>query len=463
MFIQNAGTCAFFKRNSRQFKELCILIFPLIISLLIAGCGGGGGSSYAADTDMDTDARTVAPASARSVRLNNYGSFRLTSHADKDNKAKLEAALKVLAQRDNICIGESWQYINRTSGWTGLTPQTIKRLNPNAKVYEYWSLTSKPEWDTDWGAQNPETLKDWRMCSPLTWKQLEQNDWWLRDGNGNRVHEPGENKSWFLDVGKAGFKEAYLQGLLQRLSGKGYDGVMLDYWWPGIQRHIISPQGVPMPEAYPNDQVWFDKAWKPFVEYVTTGLHRAGYRIIGNCVGEFGTPNKQQAWQRTLVDGTNYEQFAFSFRPGNWLNGNVIEQRINAAMQDPLEVVITDSGIRSEDTEYARKHLVSLAMYYISLPSTQASRTYGNTFNELPHWQQIWNLDIGQPAQPAVKRSGYYFWSRKFSQGLVLLNYEAKEQITFALDQSYRDHSGKIVSGSIVVPAHTGFVLTKSL
>lgn len=443
-------------RNAQKgiyLNELSSLMILLIVSFFITGCGGGGGGRA---TLPAPSPQTPVIETTRSLQLNNYGSFHLLPDADKNNTSKLEAALKVLAKSDNVCIGEGWQYINRSPGWTGLTPTSIKALNPKAKVYEYWSAISKPEWDTDWGLATPPS--DWRMQCPLTWKQINDNNWWLRDGNGNKVHEPGHDNTWLLDVGKSGFKEAYLAGILNRMRNDRYDGPMIDFLWPGVEKFMFDRQGIPMPTAYPTDDEWYVKAWQPFLKYVCDGVHEAGYKIIGVNVGLPNSGDPRQDFQRTLFDGTNYERWMFDF-DGSYFSGAEAEEMINAAYNDPLECIITDCGLVASDPQYDSKHLVSVAAYYIALPGTQQNRTYGNKYNQLPHWQPVWDFNIGSPADPMTKMAGKYFWSRKFTNGIVLLNYDASEDITYTLDRAYKDIDGKVYTGRIVVPSHSAKIL----
>jgi hypothetical protein len=254
--------------------------------------------------------------------------------------------------------------------------------------------------------------------------------------------------------------------VLSRNQGLGFDGFVFDYWHHSIRREDFATPGGwftthPMPAAYPTDQDWFDRAWKPFIEYLTDNLHRAGYRIIGNGAGEYFSPQAKVQWQRTKVDGAVYEQWAVDW-PANgagWLPGSLIEQRINALSNDPLEVWTADYGIWSTDPEYDRKQTVGLAMYYVGIPANQANRSYHHFRNRLIYWEALWNLDIGTPAEPAVKLGGKYFWSRKFTQGLVLLNYESSGSVSYQLDRSYIDVNGKIWSGTVSLRAHSAMIL----
>jgi hypothetical protein len=262
---------------------------------------------------------------------------------------------------------------------------------------------------------------------------------------------------WFVDVGKPGFKEEYLKNVLARNAGKGFDGFVFDYWCPSISRFLSGNR----PMAYPTDRDWFDKAWKPFIEYVCAGVHGAGYRIIGNCAGEYMSGNPDQEWQRTQVEGTIYEQGAVQWPEdgSGWLPGSVVAGRINHINQDPLEVWVANYGLRRVTEDTLSKRHVALAMYYVAIPLVQNKHSFSAIFDGTPHWDEVWDLYIGTPCSAAPQKIGNYFWSRKYTQGLVLLNYESEKTVTYTLDQQYYDSSGKKYSGKVLIEPHTGLIL----
>lgn len=337
----------------------------------------------------------------------------------------------------------------------------MKAANPQTKIYCYYALSIKATVDADGDVPNAGTV---HQLTPVSKAAIAANDWWLRDGNGALVQE--SSTSTFLDVGKPGFKEAYLNALLSRLSGRNLSGVVLDYWTGGLSTSYLAGfmKNRPFPAAYPTDMDWYTKAWQPFISYVTSGLRNAGYRVIGNCAGEYNSGYPKCDWQRTQVDGTVYEQWAVDWpaNHGAWLSGKIISNRINHMYQDPLEVWTADYGLRRSDPIYSQKVKVGVAMYYIAIPPSQALRSYNHAGNLKIYWESIWDFKIGTPAAPFVKLPNNYFWSRKYTQGLVLLNYESTTSITYKLDRTYLDSDGNILSGTITVPPHTGIIMANS-
>jgi len=212
---------------------------------------------------------------------------------------------------------------------------------------------------------------------------------------------------------------------------------------------------------YANDDEWFNRAWKPFFEYVVRGVRAQGYKVIGNCAGQYASESPYQDWQRSILDGTVYEQWAVDYT--DWLPGSVIERRIDSFSQDPLEAWTADYGIQDpSDPLFDQKSVAALAMYYVALPDSpamRANKSYNHGRCNSVFWEPIWDFYIGEPAEPRAQTPGKYFWSRRFTKGIVLLNYEATETVTFELDRTYMDPTGNMVSGSINVRPHTGVIL----
>jgi hypothetical protein len=361
---------------------------------------------------------------------------------------------QVLSLKKDVMCSENWPLAE---------PAAIKAINPVVKIYCYYALSAKNfATDVDGTAPNG-TI---HQLTPLPKAMIDANNWWLRDGNGQIVEET--SGCWFLDVGKPGFKEAYLANLLTRMSGRKLDGIIFDYWTPGLAQSYLSAymNGRPMPADYPTDASWYTNAWQPFIAYVMAGVHNAGYRIIGNCAGEYMSGNPRCDWQRTQIDGAIYEKLAIDYpngaTPGSWLPATEIDTRIQHLSSDPQEAWAVDYGLMTADPMYTQKDRVSLAMYYIAIPVSQTYRSYGQYGNCKVYWDSLWNFNIGVPAAAYTKSSSYYFYSRKYTRGLVLLNYESTATISFKLDKTYVDPDGHMLSGTISVPPHTGVILENS-
>jgi len=375
----------------------------------------------------------------RSVRLNNYNNWGCFTTP----RTSTDEAIALAAQRDNVVITEKWPFD---------AAERIKKVNPRAKVYMYYALCVKNITDDD-------SMNHAQMLTPVRRTKIESNDWWLRDGAGETIKET--NATLLLDVGKPGFKEEYLKDVLAGLAIHKVDGVVFDYWLPHpwslsyVKKHAAG--------KYTND-TWFEEAWQPYVRYVTNGCRAAGYRVIGNSAGILDSGSKFMDWQRTNVDGVIYERWSVNWadKGGGWLPPAIVEQNIRGFNLDTKESWTADHGLRADDPMVQQEKVLSLAMYYVAVPeSPSARRSFGYYGSRGQFWDPLWDFYIGKPLGSPIKSNGEYFWSRKFSQGLVLLNYD-NHDISYTLDGKYHDSSGTEYSGDITVSSHSGLILAQS-
>jgi hypothetical protein len=212
--------------------QIIKVFIPLILVLVWT-------PALAAQRNQQPDAGSSPPVK-RSVRLNGYHILGMGSSSDSPDI--LTSRLEMWAKRDLVVYSEGAEWVNDVSGWPKLTPQSLKKLNPNIEVYRYWTLMAKAEWEPDWHYSKAENnrndqdhKKRWlRWNCPLNKATIDKYDWWLRDGSGEVVKETSTIR--LLDVGKPGFKEAYVygkmpdgsvdlkQGLVNRTRDKGLMG-----------------------------------------------------------------------------------------------------------------------------------------------------------------------------------------------------------------------------------------------
>lgn len=437
---------------SRHAAVLLVGLALLVFSTVICGCGGGRISSPVSELRGAPDAMAM-----RSVQLNSYNTWG----PPRPSSSEYDMRVQCLAMRNRIVMPEKFSVLSN------LTPQMLRQMNPRAKVYRLYDLCCKNSWDSDWIDYS--SLGDRFVQTPILYQDIVANDWWLRDGNGDIVKE--NERTWFLDVGKPGVKEMLLKNILARVEGKGFDGIVLDYHGAdgGLFDKWITGKGLPNPVQYSGEADWFYKAVKPMLLHVAGGLRSRGYEIIANCAGEYYSPHSESQWLRSLIDGSVYELWALN-SDTEWASQRIVELRINSFLDDPLEAWTADYGLRGpeglgeqgSDPEYYRKFTVSLAMYYIGLPQSadlRARRFFNRYGNMEADWESLWDFYIGDPSALPEKRSGKYFWSRKYTQGLVLLNYEHSEAITYPLDRAYRTPKGTALTKSVTVKPHTALIL----
>lgn len=452
---------------------------------------GNDGVEHYCETDMEGRLRRRglidigAYEFNRSVWLSNFENWTCVVDASEPDRD----AVSNLARRDSICLTESWNYARE------FRPQDFAALNPGLKIYRIWSCEKAP-WESDWTNASPNKAlppgieKHERLQTPLFWQDIESKGWWVFDSVGKSVRS-GSDTHW-MNMGLKAMQDSYIGNVLARTktdtkSYPGFTGIISDACVPCLSWYL---NGQPFPTSYVDDEDWFNSAYKPFSDYLLSQCKKKGLRFIRN-LGSCASYDDQEGdcermegpprWARKGVDGVIYEQWSVDWN-GNWLSGKQIEQRITSYAKDPLEAWIGDMGVRDsrldvktgkldDDPAYYNKQLVSLAMYYIALPPGRTDHTYNHYKKNQVYWQprltkdkttsgnfDIYNFDIGVPLQERVKNGSSYAWSRNYSHGLVLLNYD-KVEVAFPLDRVYYDLNGQQYKGSQHLPAHSALIL----
>ena len=337
----------------------------------------------------------------------------------------------------------------------GVTPQELRDAGVE-KCYAIWVLSAGSTEETTERLINPIARGGGRVT--------------LLDGNDHAVTE--NDTTFFFDVGSRNYRAQYLGYLLEAMDGWGYDGVVFDYWWPTMISRWITGWGRPAPPQYPDDAAWLEQAWWPFVEFVCDHVRKAGYKIVGNCAGEYGDTADYALRQRALIDADIYESFARNF-DGTPLTRQRLAQRIQAFHDDPLMAWTADIGIRADMPDYEQARMLALAMYYISLPGvpgihdeldkTIPERAFGYRGDgRIDDWLAV-DVDLGKPieaiATQVISPAGVHRWRREYEGGTALLNYEETPMEVSMDYAAYIDALGRPVPTRVIVPPMSGLIL----
>lgn len=327
----------------------------------------------------------------------------------------------------------------------------LRAQNPSQRVYRYYSAQSKNTWDKD---DVP------LMQSPLRRQVIVDKGWWLYNADGGIMRDTdasGKQLAPMIDVGRPGLREAFAQGIIDDWL-YGYDGVCLDILNPPVDLVRVGTAAQRRYLNYADSADWWERAWKPFIEYVTTELHAAGIQVIGNYAGAYGIeryPYGKDRHQRALLDGTVHE-FCWFKGNGDWLSAVEVMDVFASVRTDPLMVLETDTLRGHED-----RGMMAAAMYLISLPGSRRLRSKRFTHwtsQSRPSWDPTWDIDLGEPVGvPDGLRMTVF--RRYFERGVVIANYSDEAWSTYM--RGYWMQGDEPVHGRYTLPARSAVILAR--
>lgn len=329
----------------------------------------------------------------------------------------IEKACAVLARRKYVMLTEHWP----------ITPEMLRRYNPDCKCYRVMNLGTKKGWETDIVRENP-----------ITRATIATGEWWLYDDDGNVRTAQDTDGIIYTDVTKPGYGKTYIGALLPRL--KGWDGVVFEDCNNGGR--------------YPED------AWREFLSAVSAAVRNAGYPVIGNCAGEYrySAPGNNIEAQRACCNAITYEKWAVGWA-GEYLPTAEIDARIESFRNDPMVCHVADMGLKAGIPDYDAKRRLSLAMYYCALPEgRESSYSYYGERGQL--WDPYWDWEMGWPRPWGMAHDGPGRYARDYEHGQVALNY-TDEPWTVDATLAWSNITGEIVFGEHTIPAHDALILRR--
>lgn len=340
--------------------------------------------------------------------------------------------------------------------------EVLRSRNPNKRILWYLSIQSKPIEDRDWGAfGTPDYAARYQRTCPISWADIEMNDWWLYNAAGEIARETPS--IWMLDIGKPGLKEAFAEAVEANWID-GYDGTVLDYQ-NCPSRKYVHDAGM---RDYADDRDWWERAYVPFVEHVFPRLRARGM-VIGNCMGWHGAerhPFSKDTHQRKFIDGVIQES-TFWGLAGERLPAAEIERRMAAMQADPLIVLQTDLlGDVWDERVRANRMTISIAGHLLAMPGGDTSGAYLRTkryvhvaTDQRPRWDNRYNLDLGEPTS-SRECPAEGVWRRYYSNGLVVMNYSMVPWVT-NLRGRWCDLGGVGVGGSTTIAPESALILRR--
>ncbi len=303
--------------------------------------------------------------------------------------------------------------------------------------------------------------------------QIDDN-WWLRDGNGQRVSFwPGTYMLNLSDAGPVGrngqrFNDFFPEFVKKEIYDTGFfDGVLLDNLWGDVSwvngdRIDINNNG--LLESYQTvNQSWLAGVKK--LTKNTRALLGAEALIVGN-----GRIFKDY---QSYLNGMMLENFPSSWEGGGtWAGSMKSYFNLEGLNQAPAVAIINSYNQNRKNYQKMRYGLASTLMrdngYY--------SYDYDNSAHSQLWWYDEYDVSLGEAQYPAYNvldrasdalKAG--LWRRDFAEGIALVNSTAKAQTYIFNSEEFEKINGSqdpsINNGTrinwIKVPPEDGVILLK--
>lgn len=245
-------------------------------------------------------------------------------------------------------------------------------------------------------------------CSILA----DHPDWFLTDNNGNILfrHE-GNQRYVYMDMGRRGWQQFWLDRARQSQEQDGWDGVFLD----NVQASLRKLKRYnSIPERYPNDASW-QSAVESFLSYIYTNYFQPQNRPLQANIIEI---RDNDVWFSYLenLDGALREDFAVGWHSGDYRSTEEWEEHLDLAEQTQAlgkHIKLVSQG---DKTDWNRFRFAFAS--YLLVAKGRASFRYGYA----PNYREMWTyskyrMDIGAPIGSRYLDGDV--WRRDFQNGRV--------------------------------------------
>ena len=252
----------------------------------------------------------------------------------------------------------------------------------------------------------------------------EHPDWFLLNRYGRRISENESNKVYYrMDPGNEGWREFYLQRVMENMADANWGGVFLDNVEVSLAR--LESRGQ-FPIRYSDDQS-YRAAIQGFLHYMRDGYFKVNNRLIfANLIG---ARNESEHLQYIdVLDGTMHEGWSVSKANGyysrkKWETQLTIAEQMQEAGKS---IILVSQG----DKDDVQKEKFTFASYLL-INQGKAIFRYANSdhYNEI-WWYDNYVLNLGQPLGPRYKSGNR--WYRDYENGRVMVD-PGKHEAEFLL------------------------------
>jgi hypothetical protein len=283
------------------------------------------------------------------------------------------------------------------------------------------------------------------------------SSWYAYDANGNAIQN-SSNHNWLMNPASSGWVQNRASNCATMLAQSGYDGCMLDTLG-------VSPLTPGYTTSLPFNQAtganWTRSDWLNATTQLSATVRStvSPSLVVGN--GLKDGPNIAES--SVLFNGINGAMAESFLRMANqplttYPTVATWQQNVNMLLSPPKPILIVTKAWASGTTDQVTQwHLFSLASFLLATDGRSYFYFTGSSSDQ-PISVVPWTVNIGDPTGAYALQDGVY--ERPFANGLVMVN-PGTTSVTVPLTGTYTAQDGTVVSGSLVVAADSGQILTK--
>jgi hypothetical protein len=370
--------------------------------------------------------------------------------------------IAIVTSQEEVMLAEQgsrYRYIVIRDQLARYIPE-LRAANPGTQVlvYKNAAFTGESDSDCEWA---PYEVSGLNYC-----QVKDHEDWYLHDSAGNHVGATDYDDQIAMNIGSAGYREAWLASVRKRLedvrndgSGARYDGVFVD------DVNMAPGHGMDGSFAELSDSA-YRQAMVGFMQTIGPALKQEGFAVMAN-VGLDDFDNTQR--QATLavarsVSAVNREHFvrwaglrdskALFSSPavqgnGDWLDELTLMEEVEQQGAG-YNAMVYGRGDEVQTERYAR------ATFLMGWNGRDGSALTYRADGPADAYSPDWTTSVGLPVSDRYPiGSG---WRRDFSGGTVVIDPSPNQSQTFQLGGSYRMPSGECES-SVSLPPLNALVL----
>ncbi|HLN45507.1 MAG TPA: putative glycoside hydrolase [Candidatus Sulfotelmatobacter sp.] len=318
------------------------------------------------------------------------------------------------------------------------------------------------------------------------WNLALQNNWILRDAQGNYLYDLVFPSLVLVDKGNPSYQQWVAQWLKNNIDTYGYNGVYADCsgyvsvnedafdsnWWAGWVGPPINPR---------TGNVYTEPEWRAGeISLANTIKSYIGSKLLIQngvfCGSFFFQRPYSEILQQSRVDGTVSEGWMMDLNNAQWYTEAQWQDAINfeswmgntlfpqkpagtffAVAQNPNPL---DNSAPFLPPGTSKDQFALFVYSSLLLGATTNGNIYLNLglYSDSDYVQSLFNIDVGYPTNNYYMISGTHVYARDFTNVKVLVN-PTYTTYTVNLNGNYRTTDGVSVGSSVTVYPHSAVIL----